>query len=228
MSTLVVVAVGVRIVAANFWWNDTRTDPDLYVALAHQLANCTGFCTPGTAVPTAYRPPGYPLVLATLINAPPPLCDLAVPFWNLLFDVATIGFVAYWLRSWSPNRWGSIVAVGLLAVDPLMVRYIALPMTEACFTCWSTAAVLLLMTAMDWNVSTRSGLERFAWGLAGFLIGFAALCRPSIWPFIGLISVSLLARHWWTAALRQSRKQRLVELCVFWLTVAITVSPWVV
>ena len=226
-AVIFVVALVVRLIAAVVWWPDTQTDPDTYVGLARNVASGVGFCTPGTDNPTAYRPPVYPLMLATLVDVPGFRGGLAVPLWNILFDAATIGFVWSRLRFTSESMWGARTAVFVLAVDPLMVRYVALPMTELCFTCWSTAGLLLLSNLDNWRPSGGTKFDRYSWGFAGALLGVAALCRPSIWPFIAVFIGGSVSGTVWSAERRRELPKRLRELAAFGLGIGIIVSPWV-
>jgi hypothetical protein len=73
---------------------------------------------------------------------------------------------------------GALLAAGLVAVDPLLVRYAAQPMTECVFAALVSAALwplaIVLRSPDRWSVGF----------LAGVLLGLAALCRPTIWPFV--------------------------------------------
>lgn len=222
-----VAAVAVRLVAAYFWRSDSQTDPDVYVALARQIAHGPGLCTPGTDQPTAYRPPGYPLLLAATLRFTGLPSHIAIPGWNLVFDVVVMLSVWAWLRSRSSNHAASILAMGILAFDPLMVRYVPLPMTEAGFTACSTAAILLLSRIVGAPFPGSDRRSGALWGAAGFLLGLAALCRPSIWPFIGVFSAAVIIGGASSLAARGSWKRRSFELMMLWLCLAATVSPWV-
>ncbi|HUQ68955.1 MAG TPA: hypothetical protein VM165_05500, partial [Planctomycetaceae bacterium] len=57
---------------------------------------------------------------------------------------------------------------------------------------------------------------------AGMFLGLAALCRPTIWPFIGLYSLSMIAIH------RQRLREIILPLATMWLVIAAVVSPWVI
>ncbi|MDX1968218.1 MAG: hypothetical protein SFV23_13665 [Planctomycetaceae bacterium] len=227
VGTLMVAAVAVRLVAAYFWRSDSQTDPDVYVALARQIAHGPGLCTPGTDQPTAYRPPGYPLLLAATLRVTGVPSHIAIPGWNLVFDVVVMLSVWAWLRSRSSNLGSSILAMGILGFDPLMVRYVPLPMTEAGFTACSTAAVLLLSRIVDASFPVSDRRSGALWGAAGFLLGLAALCRPSIWPFIGVFSAAVLIGGASSSAPCSSWKRRCFKLMLLWLCLAATVSPWV-
>ncbi len=225
LPAICLLAVVLRGLTVAHWWQDTQTDPDIYVALARELAGGDGFCVPGTSQPTAYRPPGYPLFLATLITVEGFDQGLAIPVWNILFDVATIGFVWSWLR-WLGSPWVGRCAALLLACDPLMLRYAALPMTEACFTCWATGGTLLLANVIGVHRRNSDRLERGLWGVAGGLLGLAALCRPSIWPFIGIVLAVVAARTLLSSSGRLRWQVSLVEAGYFLLGLMMLVGPW--
>lgn len=226
-SVLLAIALTLRVGATLIWWADTQTDPDAYVGLARELATGSGFCTPGTDQPTAYRPPVYPLFLSTLLTVDGFQNGLAIPVWNILFDLATLGFVWSWLRYSSSNWIAPGLAVLLLAVDPLMVRYTPLAMTEACFTCWTTAGVLLLANIAGPHHAPSDRLERGLWGVAGGLLGVAALCRPSIWPFLAALVFICLIRGC-VATPPALRRTRFAELATFLAALVMLTAPWVI
>ncbi|MCA9053796.1 MAG: hypothetical protein KDA75_08155, partial [Planctomycetaceae bacterium] len=81
------------------------------------------------------------------------------------------------------------VAAGLVAIDPLLVRYASQPMTESLCTLLVTAWLLALLTCLE-----RSTVARGWW--CGVLIGLCGLCRPTIWSTAGLVGVWFLWRAW--------------------------------
>ena len=55
-----------RLLLFVFQRSELHTDPDAYVALAKTIRTTGGFHSPGTELPTAFRPPLYPVLLALL------------------------------------------------------------------------------------------------------------------------------------------------------------------
>ncbi len=140
-----------------------RHDPDHYGHFADCLWHTGTFGRDAKApVPSAYRPPLYPLLLAPL---------LALDNWA----VAGLHAVAGALTVWATSRLASMVAgpragtlaAWLVALDPLLVGQAALLMTETVFV----ALVALWLAAWSAGRPQRAGL----------LLGLAALCRPTAW-----------------------------------------------
>lgn len=214
---ILLLTIATRQAAVTVWWSDASTDPDAYVGIAETLVgNC--YCTPGTTSPTAYRPPLYPYLLASwlLDNPEQRPSAWAVRGLNLLFSVLLAGALLCAALLRGPKR-VLLVTGAILALDPLLIRATPVPMTELCFTTLTSAALLLLLGGQR-DACLPPRLLTFA----GCLLGLAALCRPTIWPFIGLYSLGLLVAH------RRQLRAAAVSLAAMWLVIAVVVSPWVI
>jgi hypothetical protein len=207
---LVIATVVTRLAASAIWWSDTATDPDAYVGIAKRIADGDGYCSPGTKTPTAYRPPLYPLLLSGYAALPAPLSGYGICVLNTTFSILLVMTLYLRLRQNGLSLLGSTIASGVILVDPLLIRATPLAMTEPVFTFLATAALLTLLTS-----------ERLSIG-GGLFQGLAALCRPTIWPFIGLYSLGLLIVH------RHRWKDVAHPLTVMCLVIAAVVSPWVI
>jgi hypothetical protein len=208
----VLLALAARVAACGIWASDLTLDRDAYWGIARQILAGHGFCTPGTTQPTAFRAPLYPLLLAGA-------GWLLSPAWatgvvNVGAGIGTV--VSTWwsarLCRLSPrhNAW----AAGLIAVDPLLVRYTAQPMTECVFAALSATLVGLLLSAGE---GPRSGRR---WLCSGVVAGLAALCRPTIWPFALLVSLAVLVVQ------RRNMRAAILAVSCFWLGMLGTVGPW--
>ena len=218
-----VAAIALRGLVVWLRADELTADRDVYLGIARGVAEARGFCSPGSTVPTAFRPPLYPLMLAGLMVAVP--AGVAVAFVNGLFGVAAV-----W-ATWRASQCLGLGRAGLLAallvgVDPLLLRYTSQPMTET--TCAGLVALLLLAT-----VSARVPLARgFArqcsstplaaqscrqchpivlmllamvsnewqnsrreWAV-GALFGLLVLCRPTFWPLAGLMVAAWSLNRW--------------------------------
>ncbi|MBI1348912.1 hypothetical protein GC163_21785 [bacterium] len=217
------MAVALRAGASIVYWPETQTDPDAYVGLARNLAAGHGFCTPDTTEPTAYRPPLYPLILAAGLLSLGWMQGGLIVLINLLCDLLTICSVGWWLSRGAGARHIPFVAMGILVCDPLALRYTALPMTELCFTALSTISILWLIDLLERSESAECSPPLWQWGLVGVLCGLTALCRPSIWPYWGLIFVVSVIR----AICPNLNRVRCQQALVWFVTLGVTVSPWV-
>ena len=167
---LIAVATLLRLAMAGLSSEDLQRDPDAYVRLANTLVRHGAYAQPGGEVPTAFRPPLYPGLLAGLleIGVPP---SYAVTGWNLVgclvqvVAVVCIGRFVLLSRSWT-----FLGAVGV-AFDPLQIRYSVLAMTECVAGGLLAVAVLFLFRA-----SRQESV--WVWVVAGVFFGFGTLCRP--------------------------------------------------
>jgi len=126
---LCVLAFVLRI---GMWSRDGSSlnqDVDAYLEIARHLADGEGFSRGQPAIPTAYRPPLYPLLIAGLfsLGGTPWLLGGVHVVLGTLTTVLT-------LRCGQLLNLGraSLFAAGLVAIDPLLIRYTTFPMTEVC------------------------------------------------------------------------------------------------
>jgi len=180
LLAVILLAIAVRVAACMVWSDDLTRDRDVYLGIAQNVAAGSGFCSPGSTAPTAYRPPLYPLLLAIplLIMSP----AVAVAVVNVLAGVVMV--CAVWGITRRMGR-SSIAPALIIAIDPLLVRYTAQPMTECVFAALTAGLLWALAAAMATDCKRR-------WMIAGVVFGLAALCRPTIWPFalvVGVIAV---------------------------------------
>jgi len=167
-------------------------------------------------IPTAYRPPIYPLLLAPSVvlreGAP-----LAVAMLHLLFGALTV-----WLVWRLGCRWGmplraALLASGLIAVDPILLNRSGQIVSE-------TLATLLAVVALH---ALTSFSDRPTWrraGLAGACLGLGILCQPTYLAWLAC-TVALLP-----AALGQMLPWRIrwSQACACLLGAAAVLAPWVV
>ena len=195
-------ALLLRAAAAWRWRGEVADDVDLYRVLAAGLLAGEGFADPATGVPTAFRPPLVPLMYAGLGNAGP-----AIGAFQALAGAATAGLTVR-LASRLGLGWKLAAGAGLIvACDPVLLRYVARPMTET--VCALLAAGLLCRLCNDlvWSrdrqgasLSTRARTETLPDGrgsicgafVTGLLFGLCCLARPTFWAFGGLLAAGWL------------------------------------
>jgi 4-amino-4-deoxy-L-arabinose transferase-like glycosyltransferase len=134
----------------------------------------------------AFRPPGYPLVLAVVGGGRDGASQVAALVGQgLLFGLGTY-LLALTLRRW----WGSglaLVATAVYALDPWSKHYVALLMSEV------TAGVLALATAY---ALTRAWSDRAVawWAATGALAAALTLTRAVFVLVVPLIAIAALLR----------------------------------
>jgi 4-amino-4-deoxy-L-arabinose transferase-like glycosyltransferase len=196
-------------------------DPDGYRAVAENLLEHGTFGRGD--VPTAYRPPLYPLVLVPCL-AMGPWSRAAIGLLHLVLGVATVWLTLHLARRWGLGRWAWVAGL-LVAVDPILLRQSTLIMTETLATLLAVAALALLTAA------GREGVG--GWGLgAGACIALAALCRPTFLPWLVLAAVIL---PWSARKVRGAggkahglRPGGLKVFLCFAAGAAVVLSPWVI
>lgn len=136
-----------------------------------------------SAVVYAVRMPGYPLFVAALGAS-----VRAVRVAQAVIDTSTVLAVYLLARRWLPARtprWGPLLAAGVMALNPFLVFFCALLLTETLFTAMLAWAVLLL-----------SSRRTLFWGIV--LLALSVHVRPSA----VLLPVALPVLAVWATAAR--------------------------
>ncbi len=218
--------------------NNLNDDRDAYREIAENLANYRvyGLGKNGEQPrPTAYRPPLYPVMLATLDGEGLAVTPLRVAMLHWLLGLGTV-----WL-TWivASKMCGDIGGAGLrpplaailVACDPILLHWSTYVMTE---TLAAFLAILALYTLVRFNFDRRPLNAAFS----GCALGLAVLCRPTFLPWAGLCGIGLLflqASAWrkpadTSAPTKQNVfpqfARRLANLAAFGIVAAIVVSPW--
>lgn len=166
----------------------------------------------GTAGPTAFRPPAYPVALAFVQKLGGGWTAERVA--GALLGVATV-LLIYLI---AVRLWGARVATvagAIAAVFPPLAFLNASLLSEVLFLPLMLGAVLAVLRHRDDG--------RLAWAVAaGVLCGLAVLTRTN-----GLPIVLALAAGVWTARPRFGRRALRAPLAVV-LATALTLAPWVI
>jgi 4-amino-4-deoxy-L-arabinose transferase-like glycosyltransferase len=216
---LVLLAVLVRGGALVAWHDRLSADPDAYAQVAQALVERGQFAVRdelGAWRLTAYRPPLYPCLLACLGGPSSPHFELRVALAQGLLGVLTV--IATWFvaRQWGLLPWQAVLAAGLVAIDPILLRQSTEVMTETLATALAVAALWALTMLYQTPQRVRRAVA------CGALLGLCVLCRPTFLPFAGLVGLILLVRG---MAMRGNAR---VTPWVYLVALAITMSPWVV
>jgi len=217
---VVLAAIAARAAACLAFSANLSDDRDVYLAMATGIREGRGLSSPGTTVPTAFRPPLYPLLLVPVSDSPLGRaalhCGLA----------AGMVLAVYWLAGLSglsPGR--RLVAALVVALDPLLVYYATLPMTE---TLAAVGSALLLATgaAACKSASVQRRTIYCAFGAVAF--GLCVMTRPTYWAF----TVCVVTFGVWQVVCGGRDPEKHEPRTRDWilggvLTVAI-VAPWVV
>ena len=144
----VVVAALLRAAALQMGSGHLADDRDDYLLVARHYA-AEGFLTPFVGIPSSFRPPLFPLVVAAILKAGGG--SLVLGLVQLVLGTATVALT--W-RIGQRLGLGSLAAIaaGLVAVDPLLIEYTTFPMTETLFT--------FLVTLLVWVSIPKSRAGR--------------------------------------------------------------------
>ncbi len=187
---LLVVAAGLRPAVIGMRWQHLWQDPDAYRLIAENLRSCGSYSRSQQeepTVPTAFRPPLYPLLLATFAwhgqVTPQVVATLHVV-------LGTLSVLLAWIlaRQWQLGHYSYLVAL-MVACDPILLNQSAEVMTETLATFMALAG-LLALTHLG---NTRSWQASLA---AGGMLGLAALCRPTflVWTALAVLWLSVAWR----------------------------------
>ena len=210
LIALVCIGIALRIILMMVRGADLKTDPDGYVAHAETLLQIGSYCVPNSERPTAFRPPLYPVLLAGLrlvgLKA-----NVAVALINLV-STALLIIATWWMARvvGLRRRWPNIAAAAV-GLDPLLIRYSVLPMTEtisAAFLAVGLLKMCRLWMALSDDSSTDNSQsdasldnkEHFVESplrsavVAGLCFGLGGLCRPVILLTCAVVSAVTLAR----------------------------------
>jgi 4-amino-4-deoxy-L-arabinose transferase-like glycosyltransferase len=187
----------------------TLSDAASYDNLAARLSRGMGYVRSwGNPVPTAYRPPGYPMFLALLYAI------FGRHHWVVGIAQATMGMMSCLLlyslaAGLLGGRKGRLAGLAL-AVYPNHIYYASLVMSETLF-------VTLMLVAL-WMLARRPPFRASHLLVAGIAAGLSALVKPNA------ILLWVLAAAWLIATERGPR--RAAKVLVFVLPLAAIISAW--
>lgn len=222
IEPLVLFAVAFALRAAYAWLANGRSpvpyaDSADYDTIAWNLARGAGFALNGEAGPhpTAYRPPVVPWLTSLLYRG------LGHDFFAALLLQCAIGaLVAPVLAGFARATFGGGVArwAGwLAALCPVLVFFSGYLLTETTFA-------LLLLVALyfsaEWVKTPRPGR---ALG-AGLAWGLATLTRPTALPLPFLVALWA----WFPLGLTIAGRDRVRQVALLLLGVALAIGPWTV
>lgn len=217
LSGLFCLALVLRVAALAMYADNLIDDRDAYLSIAKHLAAGEGFSTTGRG-PTAYRPPLYPLLLSAGGVVFSFDSESALRNWvggvNLCCELLMLG-VLWRMLAVHVSRTAAFAGGLLVAVNPLLIYNVTLPMTE-------TLCALLVVCFVNSLANTDGTVRRQA--ITGFWFGLCVLCRPTIWAFAGIwLIVSCLRccrSGGWNTFVRRSIPAAVTTLLV--------IAPWIV
>ncbi len=220
LTALLTLGLAARIVLSILRPGDLLLDADGYLGHAAEFLATGTYGGPYSHVPTAFRPPAYPLLLATFQAVG---CSAWTSVLLIHLIAVSIVVLCVWRLSEGTSSHVRLLITGVVLFDPLLLRYSLLPMTEV--PC--AAALLLAVTAYVRARGTSQG--RTAWRCvttSGLLFAFGALIRPTVAVCVVLVLATDVilglrnSSHDFRAALRRA--------IVAGLLFGMGLSPWII
>ena len=216
MVCLLGVAFLFRVIWAAYsdWQPLPGDDAYRYDFAARALAEGKGYIHINGA-PTAFWPPGYPLLLAAvyrLFGASVVTAQLL----NIVLGTATVGLV-YAVGRRTLGATAGLVGAGIVAGFPSLVFFTAVTMSEVAFTFFVLLAVYLLLRDAQEHTGPRM------WFLigTGLVIGYAALVRGQ-----ALLLPLVFVPFWLRAGF--DRRQVFDKLVALALGIGLIIAPWTI
>jgi len=207
LLVIIVVALALRLSYAIVVVGKAPADTDRYLAVAENLVSGRGYSMSPDA-PTAYRPPGYPMLIALVKRS-------GGGDWSLILTQCVLGALVAYVAAVLTRRlvgdlWALVAAV-VVAVDPYEIAVSSLLMTEAFFSLLVAASVALLIRALR-------GQRTVNYATAGLVSGVGALTRPE-WLLFAATAV-------WSILLWVPGKRRAWRVAVFVVAACLPLALW--
>ena len=218
LAAVLSVALALRVVWAAFsqWEPIPGDDAYRYHLAATALVDGQGYVHIN-GEPTAFWPPGYPLLLAALY-AVFGESIVAAQALNVVLGTATVGIVYLLGRKLLGQR-PALVGAAIVAAFPSLILFTAVTLSEIAFTFLALLAVYLLVLE-----ARNGGGKRRHLGLllaSGLILGYASLVRGQ-----ALLLPLVLIPFWWRSGIRPPDIG--TRLAVLALGIALIVTPWTV
>lgn len=210
-----------------------RQDPDAYQAIAATLSSkgVFGLTAPdGQVIPTSFRPPLYPAILALFVLNDDETPDLRlIGLFHLAVSLLTCLFIyraaQYALKNFADDRQVerlSLIAGFLIVLDPILIQQSTFVMTET---------IAAMLTSMIFWLIIKQHRNGWTWRASCILgIGFslAYLCRPTFlaWAaiyLVGELAVTLKVKH---KSSSEKGCNPIFKVSSIILIILITVSLW--
>ncbi len=227
LCIIATLGIGVRLALAIHQPADLTADNDGYLAHAHPIADGEGFAGPYSHRPTAFRPPAYPILLGAFIG-----CGLTDAAATAIISLASCG-ILFWFtyklaeQCQLPSTFVLLASAGV-ALDPLLVRYSVLPMTEVPCAAVLVVAVVFFRSA---RIQATSDFGRATWSaiVAGVMFGTGSLMRPVVLVSCAFLSFAALFRSETNGLSFKERSLKNHALALLpAIVAAMTLSPWIV
>ncbi len=185
-----------------------------YLELATNMAQGNGYVSKnditGIVAPEVFRSPGLPVLLVPFTLVPHGLI-----VWAVVFSIITgilLPFITYSITDRLFGKKPAMIAAVLVAVEPHLIWFSWLPLSEMPFILFSLAGFLLVLHAWE-----KKSYPLFF--VSGILLGYAVLIRP---PFLAIFGLLLVIAAAWLLFKRVDVKRILIIAA----GMALLLIPW--
>ncbi len=182
------------------------------------VKSCEAGCTQLEFSPTAYRPPGFPLLVAA-VNRISPMNFLVVRLLNCVFCAAAVAIVgAYFAKKLSLL---SGLAVGVLcSIDPRFREFAGTFLTENLATLTFCLFALALVSFFQTKTTRDAVVCGFALSALVIVRSFYVAWYPILWICVGLVLLREMR------GMRISLQQAILSAAGFGLASLLLTGPW--
>jgi 4-amino-4-deoxy-L-arabinose transferase-like glycosyltransferase len=215
---ILAVALLVRLLWALNVESGARTkflfDASFYHHAARHLSMGRGYLN-AELRPTAFFPPGYPLLLAVPYSLYGKQIIVASLFNAFAGSLTCLFTYAIGARAYGAKV--GLVAAGILAIWPGHVYGTSATLSDTVFTCLLTGAVLCFQVLVARGASSRG----LAWLGLGVLLGVTTLVRGTGLPFVGMLVLLLLIEQ-------GVHRAAMLRTAMMAAGVALMIAPWTI
>lgn len=213
----VVLCIGLilRVVSLLYFWDMPLTivDENHYQAIAEHILNDQQFALE-SGQPTSIRPPLYPAFLSGIYVLTGGIHFNAVRIVQIIFSLATI-YLIYLLGKQLFSEQVGLLAAFIFSVYPSFIFFTHLLLTEVLFT---FLFILFIFLFLEFLKKKENRIILFA----GLILGFGALTRSILYPFlmIGMVYIAIFCAG--------SFSKKITWLALFMFGYVLVVGPWAV
>jgi 4-amino-4-deoxy-L-arabinose transferase-like glycosyltransferase len=233
-ALVLLVALGFRLFVALRLANDEPDDGRIYSQIARNVLEQHVFSHADQPPydPSLIRLPGYPLFVAAIYATFGHGNNTAVRVAQAVIDTATCALIAWVVFEWvgDPERKhrAALIALGLAAVCPFTVIYVATILTEVATN--FLAAAMVLAATFAFKATVRKKALAW-WVVTGLLAGLAVLFRPDSGLFAAAIGGTLIlsafiSRH--SGSIFTRMRAAVVSATIFSIAFCIVLVPWTI
>jgi len=180
--------------------------------------SCEADCEPEDFMPTAYRPPGFPLLVAAVYSVSP-LNYFLIRLINCLCCAVAVAAVAV-VFARRVSLTSGILAGLLCSIDPRLREFAGTFLTENT----ATLAFSLFAISLSWCLSSKTTRSATVCGLALSVLVLIRSFYVAWYPFLWILAAAVLPFR--MPPSNDSRRSRWQPLFAFCIASLLLTTPW--